>query len=253
MGRGAQQTVKKREGISEIVVSICNNETFFFLQDPKWHLDKTPVIFRRAVGKNGPAKSGDMPRNTGEYAVVLHKCVPNKKKDGVVLPSIGKYLTQVSRHFPQVDIKNANIQVNYIPPGKDQRLRDAQGAFPRTMAEKSVELYKFLLARYIQLYQPPTESAAVHVLCLPLLFSTHSYLHHRRYRAAQSSNHLLERRPVRWHATITGARITAPKSTKESAWQRGLALEHTHRGGEWSHINPRLAVWVIPLWGDRAE
>jgi len=85
-----------------------------------------------------------------------------------VLPDIAKYLTQVKRHFPRVDIANANIQVNYNPPSKDQRLRDMDGGFPRTMAEKSVELYKFLLARFTQLYMAPTESAAVRIFFLLL-------------------------------------------------------------------------------------
>ena len=112
--------------------------------------------------------------------MLLHRTVPSKKANaGEVLPDIAKYLTQVKRHFPRVDIANANIQVNYNPPSKDQRLRDMDGGFPRTMAEKSVELYKFLLARFTQLYVAPTESAAVRFEIILILHDKQGPCHNK--------------------------------------------------------------------------
>jgi hypothetical protein len=77
------------------------------------------------------------------------------------LPDISKYLNQVERLFTKSTQSNGNIVVGYEPPREYERLKDIDGKKLRSMAEKSPQLNKFILAKCTQLYCAPTVTHGV--------------------------------------------------------------------------------------------
>ena len=128
----------------------------------------TPFIFRRADARNGPPKSGNMPRNVAEYSIMIFRTLPGKKGQHN-LPDTAKYLNQIQLLFAKNNQQNGNVVVGYEPPREIERLKDINGKVLRPMAEKSGQLNRYILARCCQHYNAPTSTHGVALVCTILL------------------------------------------------------------------------------------
>jgi len=129
-----------------------------------------PLIFRRAIFRNGPPKSGKTPRNVAEYSIMIVRTIPGKKGQSN-LPDLGKYLDQIRRLFANTHQQNGNIVIGYEPQRECERLKDINGKLLRPMAEKSGPLNRYVLARCCQHYIAPTSSHGVPLPCSYRVFS----------------------------------------------------------------------------------
>ena len=134
-----------------------------------------PLVFKRADSRNGPPKSGKTPRNLGEFCVPILRVMPGGKKGQDTLPDLSKYLNQVTRLFTKTAQSNGNIIVGYEPPRDYERLKDENGKVLRSMAEKAGPLNKYILARFMQLYCPPTATHGVLAFFFFLISQLHDY------------------------------------------------------------------------------
>ena len=119
-----------------------------------------PLVFKRADYRNGPPKTGKVPKNTAEFCIMIMRQLPGSKGT-YTLPDISKYLNQVTRLFTKTAQSNGNVVVGYEPPRDYERLKDVNGKALRSMAEKSSQINKYILARCTQLYNPPTATHGV--------------------------------------------------------------------------------------------
>ena len=179
-----------------------------------------PLVFKRADSRNGPPKSGKTPRNNGEFAVAILKVLPGGKKGQDTLPDLSKYLNQVQRLFTKTAQSNGNIIVGYEPPRDFERLKDENGKVLRTMAEKAGPLNKYILARFMQLYSPPTAQCGV-----PFFFFSklHASAMTRQLTEEQCWTSSAEPPRWLWHAKSTVCNTLVWMLKQGSLHQRGPA------------------------------
>ena len=180
-----------------------------------------PLVFKRADSRNGPPKSGKTPRNLGEFCVPILRVMPGGKKGQDTLPDLSKYLNQVTRLFTKTAQSNGNIIVGYEPPRDYERLKDENGKVLRSMAEKAGPLNKYILARFMQLYCPPTATHGVLAFFFFFLFRNCTIT--RQLTVEQCWIFSVDQLRWLWHAMNTVCSTLAWMLRKGLLHQRGPA------------------------------